>query len=146
MTGEIRRTRGSGLYRCVAASVLCLGMLLIGENDWGSTVFFLLAAAFFAGYGAVTDRHDRVDYNEDGVTLYTVWGRPILYRWNRLLVDTAVERLPEKRLDVGPVLRIHVWEDTGKAVVYRYPFKYYTGLSEFLAFAHCRDDETTAKP
>ena len=145
MTGRVRRTKGSGLYRGCAAAVVCLGMLLVGGYDGGSIGFFLLGAAFFAGYGIIMDRHDRVDYDGDGITLYTVWGRPILYRWNQLLVDTAVERLPEKRLDVGPVLRVHVWEDCGKATVYRYPFKYYKGLAEFLAFADCRDDGTPAQ-
>lgn len=32
-------------------------------------------------------------------------------------------------------LRGHVWEENGKTAAYWYPFKYYTGLSDFLVFA-----------
>lgn len=146
MTGKVRRTKAGGLYGGFAAAAVCLGMLLIGGHDGGSIGFFLLAAAFFAGYGVIMDRHDRADYDEDGITLYTVWGRPIPYRWNQILVDTAVEQLTDKRFIVGLVLRVHVWEDNGRTAVYRYPFKYYTGLAELLAYANCRAKEASAQP
>ena len=74
--------------------------------------------------------------------LFTLWGKPILYDWSRVVkVDTAVEQLTDRRFIIGLVLRICVKETNGKITVHRFPFKYYNGLSEFLAFANCRGKE-----
>lgn len=84
-------------------------------------------------YSIAIDRNARLENDDDGITMYTVWGKPILYRWSQIAkVDTA------RRFIVGLVLRIRVIESTGKETVYRLPFKHYTGLAEFLAFVNCR--------
>ena len=105
-------------------------------------MLFLVGAVYMVFYGIITDRNDRVAYDEQGVILYSIWGKPMPYHWSRVTkVDTAVEQLKDRRFIIGLVLRIHVKENNGKSTVYRFPFKYYTGLAEFLAFANCRRKE-----
>ena len=100
---------------------------------------FAVGAVFFAMYGFLTDRNDRMAYDDQGVILYTIWGKAMPYDWSRIIkVDTAVEQLPERRYTVGLVLRIYVKEHNGEMMTYRFPYKHYTGLNEFLAFSNCR--------
>ena len=139
MTGEIRRTKSSGLYGGFAAAFCCLAAWLILGREGAP---LLVGVVFMVLYGIVTDRNDRVAYDEYGIVLHTIWGKPILYDWSRVVkVDTAVEQLTDRRFIIGLVLRIFVKETNGKITVHRFPFKYYNGLSEFLAFANCRGKE-----
>ena len=76
-------------------------------------------------YGIITDRNDRMAYDEYGIVLFTLWGKPILYGWSRVVkVDTAVEQLTDRRFIIGLVLRICVKETNGKRTVHRFPYKY----------------------
>ena len=139
MTGEIRRTKSSGLYGGFAAALCCLAAWQILGREGGP---LLVGVVFMVLYGIVTDRNDRVAYDEYGIVLHTIWGKPILYDWSRVeKVDTAVEQLKDRRFIIGLVLRIYVKETNGNITVHRFPFKYYTGLAEFLAFANCRTKE-----
>ena len=100
---------------------------------------FAVGMVFFVMYGVLTDRNDRMAYGDQGIILYTVWGKAIAYDWSRIIkVDTAVEQLRERRFVVGLVLRICVKERNGEMTTYRFPYKHYTGLNEFLAFSNCR--------
>ena len=136
MEAEIRRTKASGLYGAYASAACFLAALLIFGSEG---VILLLGAASMFVYSIAIDRNARLEYDDDGITMYTVWGKPIPYRWSQIAkVDTAVEQLTDRRFIVGLVLRIRVIESTGKETVYRLPFKHYTGLAEFLAFVNCR--------
>lgn len=136
MFGEIRRTKRSGLYGGLAAAAGCLVAWIIFGRE-GMT--FAVGMVFFVMYGFVTDRNDRMAYDDQGIILYTVWGKAMPYDWSRIVkVDTAVEQLPERRYNVGLVLRICVKERSGEMTTYRFPYKHYTGLNEFLAFSNCR--------
>ena len=136
MLGDIRRTKRSGLYGGLAAAAGCLvAWIMFGRE--GMT--FAVGAVFFVMYGFVIDRNDRMAYDDQGIILYTVWGKAIAYDWSRIVkVDTAVEQLPERRYNVGLVLRICFKERSGEMTTYRFPYKHYTGLNEFLAFSNCR--------
>lgn len=139
MTGEIRRTKSSGLYGGFAAAFCCLAARLILGREGGP---FLVGVVFMALYGIITDRNDRVAYDEYGIVLFTLWGKAMPYDWSRVTrVDTAVEQLKDRRFIIGLVLRIHVKETNGNITVHRFPFKYYTGLAEFLAFTNCGGKE-----
>ena len=130
MKAEIRRTKASSLYGAYASAACFLAALLIFGSE-GATL--LLGAASMFVYSIAIDRNARLENDDDGITMYTVWGKPILYRWSQISkVDTA------RRFIVGLVLQIRVIESTGKETVYRLPFKHYTGLAEFLAFVNCR--------
>lgn len=139
MNGEIRRTKSSGLYGGFAAAFCCLAAWLILGREGGP---FLVGVVFMVLYGIVTDRNDRMAYDEYGIVLHTIWGKAMPYDWSRVTrVDTAVEQLKDRRFIIGLVLRIHVKETNGNFTVHRFPFKYYTGLAEFLAFTNCRTKE-----
>lgn len=136
MKAEIRRTKASGLYGAYASAACFLAALLIFGSEG---VILLLGAASMFVYSIAIDRNARLEYDDDGITMYTVWGKPIPYRWSQIAkVDTAVEQLTDRRFIIGLVLRIRVIESTGKETVYRLPFKHYTGLAELLAFVNCR--------
>ena len=137
MLGEIRRTKRSGLYGGLAAAAGCfVAWIIFGRED----MTFAVGAVFFVMYGVLTDRNDRMVYDDQGIILYTVWGKAIGYDWSRIVkVDTAVEQLPERRFIVGLVLRICVKERSGETTTYRFPYKHYTGLNEFLAYSNCRE-------
>ena len=139
MNGEIRRTKSSGLYGGFAAAFCSLAAWLILGCEGAP---LLVGVVFMVLYGIITDRNDRVAYDDYGIVLFTLWGKAVLYDWSRVeRVDTAVEQLTDRRFIVGLVLRIYVKETNGKITVHRFPFKYYTGLAEFLAFANCRRKE-----
>ena len=136
MLGEIRITKRSGLYGGLTAAAGCLVAWIIFGRE-GMT--FAVGAVFFAMYGVLTDRNDRMAYDDQGIILYTAWGKAMPYDWSRIVkVDTAVEQLPERRYNVGLVLRICVKERNGEMTTHRYPYKHYTGLNEFLVFSNCR--------
>ena len=59
MLGEIRRTKRSGLYGGLAAAAGCLVAWIIFGRE-GMT--FAVGAVFFAMYGVLTDRNDRMAY------------------------------------------------------------------------------------
>lgn len=139
MTGEVRRTKSSGLYGGFAAAFCCLAAWLILGCEGAP---LLVGVVFMVLYGIITDRNDRVAYDEYGIVLFTPWGKAMPYDWSRVTrVDTAVEQLTDRRFIIGLVLRICVKETNGKRTVHRFPFKYYTGLNEFLVFANCRGKE-----
>ena len=136
MIGEIRITKTSGLYGGFAAAMCCvIAQLILGREG----MMFSVGAVFFVMYGVLTDRNDRVTYDDHGIILYSVWGKAMAYDWSRIVkVDTAVEKLRERRFIVGLVLRICVMERSGEMTIHRYSYKHYTGLNEFLAFSNCR--------
>ena len=108
MLGEIRRTKRSGLDGGLAAAAGCLIAWIIFGRE-GMT--FAVGTVFFLMYGFLTDRNDRMVYDDQGIILYTVWGKAMPYDWSRIIkVDTAVEQLRERRFIVGLVLRICVKE------------------------------------
>lgn len=119
MLGEIRITKRSGLYGgLTAAAGYLVAWIIFGRE--GMT--FAVGAVFFGIYGFLTDRNDRMAYDDQGVILYTIWGNAMPYDWSRIIkVDTAVEQLPERRYTVGLVLRIHVKEHNGEMMIYRFP-------------------------
>lgn len=133
---EIRRTKTSGLYAAFAAAGCCLAAMVVFGSEG---IHFFVGAVFMVIYGLTVDRNDRAAYDEQGMILYTIWGKPMPYHWSRITkVDTAVEQFRDRRFIIGPVLRICVKENNGKQTVYRFPFKYYTGIAEFLAFVNCK--------
>lgn len=142
MPQEIRRTKTSGLYGAFAVAACFLAVFLLSVCSSASAWLFLGGAALMVCCGLFIDRNDRVTYDENGITLYSIWGKPVLYRWTQIRnVDTAVEQLLSKQFLVGLVLRISITESTGRDTVYRFPFKYYSGIPNFLAFVNCRSIE-----
>lgn len=108
MLGEIRITKRSGLYGGLTAAAGCLvAWIIFGRED----MTFSVGMVFFLMYGFVTDRNDRMAYDDQGIILYTVWGKAMPYDWSRIIkVDTVVEQLRERRFivgldDPGPVIR-----------------------------------------
>ena len=108
MTGEIRRTKSSGLYGGFAAALCCLAAWLILGREGGP---LLVGVVFMVLYGIITDRNDRVLYDEYGIVLFTFWGKAVPYDWSRVeKVDTAVaagsrtcpRRSGGQKLDVHP--------------------------------------------
>ncbi|MBR7179963.1 MAG: hypothetical protein IKD27_10700 [Oscillospiraceae bacterium] len=89
-----------------------------------------IVIAFAALYIPLSLRHDRVDYDDTGITLYTIWGKPCFHPWSDLKIDASEELLVSKQLSMGHVLRIRT-----PKVTYRFSYRHYTGISEFLEFA-----------
>ena len=127
--------------------VYLIGAILLGG------VFLLFAALsqadrwLFGGlglfvliYGFLTGRNDRVTYNESGITMYSILGKPFEKDWSTILdVDVVAEQLVSKRFFVGLVLHIKFLEGKGSsAKVYRFPYRDYIGIDDFLLFSASR--------
>ncbi len=96
------------------------------------TVIVIALAAF---YILQTLRNDRVDYDENGVTLYTIWGKPCFHPWNELKIEASEEILVSRQLSMGHVLRICTPKET-----HRFPYRHYTGIAAFLEFRESRGE------
>lgn len=108
------------------------GAVLLQEDRW----IFIGAALLALFHGLLSVRNDRLTYDEKGITLYSIWGKPFHKTWSDILsIDVVEEPLLSRRLFVGRVLRIKCMEKNGAAaMICRFPYRYYVGIDEFLSF------------
>lgn len=145
---QIRRSVTCLLGTLMFCAGCLLAALLSQEDGW----VFVGAALFALIYDLLAVRNDRVRYDDTGITLYSVWGKPFHKNWSDILnVDIVEEPLISKRLFVGRVLRIMCKEKNGACITtYRFPYRDYIGINDFLSFysefilhspERCREDE-----
>lgn len=110
------------------------GWLLAALLSPDSKVVFITAGSVTLLYGLLSFRNDRITYDEQGITLYSLWGKSFSIGWDKIVcIDVADEPLISKRFVTGQVLRIRCNEQNGQNT-YRFPYRYYTGIDAFLAF------------
>lgn len=130
---QIKRSPSSLRETALFCGVCLFIAVLLPGDRW----IILTASLFALLYGYLADCNDRVTYDETGITMYSVWGKPFKKSWNDILdIDVAEEPLISKQLFVGRVLRIRCKEKKGKtSVTYRFPYRYYIGIDDFLLFS-----------
>lgn len=121
---------------CLLCSTF-LAVALLFKAD----LFLCIGMSLFAIlYGVLTYKNDRVTYNADGITFFTIWGKPYRKTWNEVhKVEIVIEPLISRQYMVGPVLKIQCLEQKRNRhaiTTYRFPYKYYIGIEEFLSFYH----------
>lgn len=128
---QIRRPI-SCLYGTLAISS---GVLILAVFSLPDALIYLLMALVVLPYGLLTFRNDRVSYDEAGITLYNLWGKPYQKRWKEICkIDVVEEPLISRHLATGRVLRIYCIEKRGTVAIYRYPYKFYICIDDFLSF------------
>lgn len=123
---------------CLHGSFLfCIGCLvavaLFQEDRW----IFIGLALLVLLHGLLSFRNDRITYDETGITMYSILGKPFKTSWSAILnIDVVEEPLISKQLFIGRVLRIKCKEKVGSSVtIYRFPYRYYIGIDDFLMFS-----------
>ena len=115
----------------------CILLIILSQDDcW----IFVGAALLAQLYGFLTFKNDRVVYDETGITLYSIWGKPFVIRWNDVLDICVIEEpLISKQLFIGRVLHIKCVDGKRQsAKSYRFPYQYYIGIDDFLSFVTSR--------
>ena len=123
----------SSLYEVFLFCTVCvLAALLSREGKF----IYIIAVLIALPYGLLTVRNERLEYNESGITLFSIWGKPFNIDWCDVRNVVVVEEpLVSKRLFVGHVLKIQCFvKHSSSVVTYRFPYRYYIGIDEFLSF------------
>lgn len=126
---------------CLSSSLLVSIGCLITAGFCPSDRWIYIGVALLAlSYGFLAYRNDRVMYDDVGITMYSILGKPYKIRWTSILsIDIVEEPLISKRLFMGRVLRIKCMEKAGSSImIYRFPYRYYIGIDDFLSFASSR--------
>lgn len=132
-----------------SAVLFCAGIFIGGMLLGVDSVMRYIVIAITLVYGVLVYRNDRMSYDSDGITLYSVWGKPFYISWNNVLkIEIWDEPLISKQLFVGRVLRISLIENQGRKTTCRFPYQYYIGIEAFLSYyaehvsknmRHCHD-------
>ena len=112
------------------SSVCLFGAMLIREDK----VFYVAAALGVLCYSLLAARYDKLEYDDTGITQYSLLGKPFFEPWSNILcVEIREEPLISKQFLIGRVLRIEC-ANRHSLTSYRFPYRYYTGIDDFYSF------------
>ena len=131
---------------CVCSMLLfCSGCFFVAVLSREDKMLFVAIACLALGYSLLAARNDRLAYDNTGITLYTLLGKCFHKPWSDILrVEICEEPLISKQLFIGRIMRITCTEKKGlTTVIYRFPYRYYVGIDDFLSFYLVRSSEAT---
>ena len=123
---------------CLYSSLLVsIGFLIAAGFCQSDRWIFILVALLGLFYVFLTARNDRVMYDEIGITMYSILGKPYKISWISILsIDVVEEPLISKKLLIGRVLRIKcIQKEVSSVTIYRFPYRYYLEIDDFLSFS-----------
>ena len=126
--------------------LFCAGCFLIAILTREDKMLFITIALLALCYSLLTVRNDRLTYNDTGITIYTLLGKTFFKPWSDILsVEICEEPLISRQLFIGRVMRIKCTEKKGPTpAVYRFPYRYYVGVDDFLSFYLAFSSEASA--